>query len=80
MTTYKHYTTFFSMFLQLPMLRKATWVSQKKNITELLHNRVQAIKYKKGYVFSRNLDYSYFSEDLMIRSSETVEIPDIRAF
>jgi len=49
-------------------------------LTELLHNRLEAVKYKKGMFLSPNPNYSYFSEDLMIRSSETVKIPDIGAF
>jgi len=67
------------VFLQLPIHRK-TALTQKKNITELLHNRLQEIKYKKGMFLSFNHDYSYFSQDLMICSTDTVGIPDIRAF
>ena len=50
-------------------------------ITELLHNRLQAIKYKKGMFFlSQPWLYPYVSEHLMIRFSELVEIRVIRAF
>jgi len=52
----------------------------QNSITELLHNRVQAIKYIKGMCFfSQSWLYSYFPEDLMIRFSEPVKIPDIKA-
>jgi len=50
----------------------------EKSITELLHNWLEAIKYK-GMFFSPNPDYSNFSEDLMIRFSESVELLGIRA-
>jgi len=61
--TYKRYAAFFSMFLQLPMHRKTASLSLKKNITELSHNSLQAIKYKKSTFLSP--DYSYFSKDLI---------------
>ena len=67
------------MFLQLPIHCKTTSLLQKKNVTELLHNRVTSDKNIRGIFFSTNINYSYFSKDLMIRSSETVEIVDIRA-
>jgi len=67
------YGNFEQMLLQLPIHRKTTSLSQKKDITELLHNnRLQAIKYK-GHFFTPNPEYSCFP-------SETVKIPDIRAF
>jgi len=62
------YAIFQYVLICLPIHRKAASLSQKKNITELLHNRLEAIKYKKGMFFSRSRDHSYFSEDLMIRS------------
>jgi len=37
-TTNKRYTANFSMFVKLPTHRKTTLLSQKKNITELLHS------------------------------------------
>jgi len=33
-------------------------LSQKKNMTDLLHNRLQAMNYKKGKFFSANTDNS----------------------
>jgi len=46
----------------------------------MLHNKLQAIKYKEGYVFLSQSWLFIVSEDLMIRLSETVKIPEIRAF
>jgi len=41
-------TAFFNTFLQLPIHRKTASLSMKKNITILLHNWLEAIKYKKA--------------------------------
>jgi len=68
------------MFVKLPTHRKTTLLSQKKNITELLHSKLQATKYKEGYAFLSQSWLSKFSEDLMIRCYENGKIPDIRAF
>jgi len=51
MTTNKCYTAFISMILQLLIYCKTTLLSQNKNITELLHNKLQATKYKEGHLF-----------------------------
>jgi len=66
------------MFLQLSFHCKTISLSPKKNIKVLLHNRLQAIKYKERF-FTSNPEYSYFWDGLMIRSSETVKTPDIKA-
>jgi len=47
-TTGKRYTAFFTMFLKLPTHRETAPLSMKKNTTELLHNRLQMIQYKKA--------------------------------
>ena len=61
-TTNKRCTAFFSMFLQLPIYPKKASPSQKKNITELLHNRLQAIKYKKHVLLSQSWLFIFFRE------------------
>jgi len=43
------YEAFFSMLLQLPIHLKTASLSQKKNITDLLHNRLQAKKHKEHF-------------------------------
>ena len=68
------------MILQLLIYCKTTLLSQNKNITELLHNKLQATKYKEGHLFLSQSWLFMFLEDLMTRSSKTVKIPDIKAF
>jgi len=49
-------------------------------ISDLLHNRLKAIQYKKACFSLPFLTICIFSEDRMRSSSEPVKIPDIRAF
>ena len=54
-------------------------------ITEEKYHRLPTQQTKsdtiqKGMFFSPNSDYTYFSEDLMIRLAEPVKIPIIRVF
>jgi len=69
----------FRMFLQLPIHRTTTSLSQKKNITNRYTTGYKPY-YKKGMFLSPNPDYSYFSQDIMYRSSESVKIPDSFAY
>jgi len=55
-------------------------ITEKNIKAELLHKKLQPIKYKKCMFFLSQLRlYSYFSEGLMITSSECVNIPNISA-
>ena len=56
------------MFLKLPIHRKTTSPSQNCYIIGY-----KPIKYK-GHFFSPSTDYSYFSEDTMIRSLKILDI------
>jgi len=75
------YMAFFRMSFQLEMHRKTTSLpAQKKHITEFLHNRLNAINYKKA-VFSLAVRYSvrvfYSVFEFFIHDLLSVKISDI---
>ena len=74
-TTNKRYAANFSMFLQLPKQHYCHRRKISQNCCTSYKLKVQ----RRVWFLSQSWLF-IFSEDLMIRSSETVKIPDIRAF
>jgi len=63
---------FFSMLLQFPIHRKSTTVTEKK-YHRIATQQAKSDTIQKGMLFSPNSDYTYFSYDLTIRSSKSLE-------